>query len=131
MTYLEKLKDPRWQKKRLEILQRDNWTCQCCGDTENTLHVHHWFYKKGKDPWEYDAEDLSTLCEDCHEAERLCRDDFEESLIECLRAYHFFFDDLVNLINLINTGTITRAELVERRIKYREKIDSRRDGADE
>ena len=26
--YSEKLKDPRLQKKRLQILERDNWTCQ-------------------------------------------------------------------------------------------------------
>jgi len=28
LTYSEKLKDPRWQKKRLEILSRDNFTCE-------------------------------------------------------------------------------------------------------
>lgn len=38
--YLEKLKDPRWQKRRLEIFQRDEFTCQVCFDTESTLHVH-------------------------------------------------------------------------------------------
>lgn len=27
-TYAEKLKDPRWQKRRLEIFERDDWTCQ-------------------------------------------------------------------------------------------------------
>ena len=32
MGYSEKLKDPRWQKKRLEILERDNFRCQYCGD---------------------------------------------------------------------------------------------------
>ncbi len=26
--YASKLKDPRWQKKRLEILQRDDFACQ-------------------------------------------------------------------------------------------------------
>ncbi len=29
MTYAEQLKDPRWQKRRLEILQRDEWRCLC------------------------------------------------------------------------------------------------------
>jgi 5-methylcytosine-specific restriction endonuclease McrA len=28
--YSEKLRDPRWQKKRLEIFQRDNFICQNC-----------------------------------------------------------------------------------------------------
>lgn len=68
MNYVEKLKDPRWQKKRLEILERDNWTCQCCLSTESTLHVHHKIYEKC-DPWEYDDKYLTTLCDECHFAE--------------------------------------------------------------
>lgn len=69
MTYSEKLKDPRWQKKRLEILNRDNFTCQSCGDTTKTLHVHHIHYYAGMLPWEYAPEILITLCEDCHQFE--------------------------------------------------------------
>lgn len=67
--YSDKFKDPRWQKKRLDILNRDEWTCQICFDTENTLHVHHRYYLKGKDPWDYDNNVLVTLCEDCHNTE--------------------------------------------------------------
>lgn len=64
--YAEKLKDPRWQKKRLEILQRDNWACQKCDSKENTLHVHHRIYLPGCNPWEYPDGYLVTLCELCH-----------------------------------------------------------------
>lgn len=66
MDYLEKLKDPRWQRKRLEIFQRDNWTCRSCSTTVKTLHVHHLFYFKDKEPWEINDGFLITLCEDCH-----------------------------------------------------------------
>jgi hypothetical protein len=66
MTYAEKLKDPRWQKKRLEILERDKWTCKACGDKERTLHVHHIFYLPHIDPWEIHNGLLITLCEKCH-----------------------------------------------------------------
>ena len=41
MIYVEKLKDPRWQRKRLEILQRDDWKCYWCKDDKTTLNVHH------------------------------------------------------------------------------------------
>jgi len=67
MEYSEILKDPRWQKKRLQILERDNWTCCFCGDTESTLHVHHIVYS-GK-PWEQRDASYLTLCETCHEQE--------------------------------------------------------------
>ncbi|KKM74490.1 hypothetical protein LCGC14_1399860 [marine sediment metagenome] len=66
-SYFEKLKDPRWQKKRLEVLQAANFECTQCGDSESTLHVHHLVYRRGRDPWEYPAKALVCLCEDCHE----------------------------------------------------------------
>ncbi len=65
-TYSEKLKDPRWQKKRLEIMQRDKWKCTYCFDSKTTLHVHHESYNKNTDPWNYDNDILITLCEHCH-----------------------------------------------------------------
>jgi len=68
MTYKEKLKDPRWQKKRLEIMQRDGFQCQCCFDRESTLVVHHKKYITNKEPWDYDNEYLITICEDCHDS---------------------------------------------------------------
>lgn len=65
-TYAEKLKDPRWQKKRLRIFNRDNWRCQSCLSVKNTLHVHHKMYMNGVEPWEYEDAHLITLCEFCH-----------------------------------------------------------------
>ncbi len=65
-TYGEKLLDPRWQKKRLEVLETNNFTCQYCGDTETTLHVHHLCYKINGNPWDTDLSALLCLCEECH-----------------------------------------------------------------
>jgi hypothetical protein len=64
-------KDSRWQQKRLEIMERDKWTCRSCGKSGEgvTLNVHHAYYESGRKPWEYDNEMLITWCEDCH-AER-------------------------------------------------------------
>lgn len=67
-AYSAKLRDPRWQKKRLSILERDDFACQSCFDTESTLHVHHQYYTGG-DPWDIPNEALITLCEECHEDE--------------------------------------------------------------
>jgi hypothetical protein len=65
-TYWEKLKDPRWQKKRLEIMQRDEFKCGRCNRSDVTLSVHHRIYRKNCEPWEYTDEDLTTLCQPCH-----------------------------------------------------------------
>lgn len=70
--YWEKLRDGRWQRKRLEVMERDDFTCKRCsrrGDDGATLNVHHKIYRKGRDPWDYVDTDLVTLCEECHEVE--------------------------------------------------------------
>lgn len=69
LSYKEQLKSPKWQKKRLEILNRDNFTCQICGATDKQLHVHHTTYISGKEIWDYNDFQLITLCDECHKEE--------------------------------------------------------------
>ena len=64
--YAEQLRDPRWQKKRLELLEKAEWTCKQCRETSKELQVHHMYYKKGLAPWEYPEDALLVLCKDCH-----------------------------------------------------------------
>lgn len=84
-SYREKLLDPRWQKKRLEILTRDNFTCQHCASTEKTLHVHHHGYWQNLDPWEYPDAALVTLCAECHDTEGLDSREAARDLLAELR----------------------------------------------
>ena len=86
MNYSEKLKDPRWQKKRLEILERDEWACKRCGNNKKTLHVHHKKYHK--EPWDAKNNDLETLCEDCH-AEEKSNNDTKKEIIGFLDTYTY------------------------------------------
>lgn len=65
--YSELLKDPRWQRKRLEIMERAGFKCEACGNGSDTLHVHHGYYEKNKKPWEYANDTLWCLCVGCHE----------------------------------------------------------------
>lgn len=65
-SYAQLLRHPKWQKKRLEIMQRDNFSCRFCFDTESTLNVHHDNYWPGHLPWEYPDNIFYTLCEACH-----------------------------------------------------------------
>ena len=97
MNYSEKFKDPRWQKLRLKVFERDEWKCQSCGSEKETLVVHHFYYKQGADPWEYDMDALITLCEGCHEFEHENWKDNIKVLIEILKEGKFLADDLVYL----------------------------------
>lgn len=79
MKYSEQLKHPLWQRKRLEILERDGYKCRECGLSDLKLHVHHGFYKKGIMAWDYENKHLHTLCEKCH------------------KDYHIFLEKLMEL----------------------------------
>jgi len=76
MNYSEKLKSPHWQKKRLKILSRDEFTCQYCFDKDTQLQVHHLKYE-GNKPEETNSDYLITLCEDCHTVVEVFKGRFE------------------------------------------------------
>jgi hypothetical protein len=65
--YSSRLRDPRWQRRRLEVLEKALWRCSQCGEEKKELQVHHLIYRKGNMPWEYADEDLAVLCVECHE----------------------------------------------------------------
>lgn len=69
MTHNEQKKSPDWDAKKHVIKTRDNFTCQRCGEKESEkmeLNVHHKCYRLGKKLWEYNDDELITLCWDCH-----------------------------------------------------------------
>ena len=53
-----------FENTKAMVLNRDNYTCQCCKTKKGTLHVHHIVYRSqgGSD----EIENLTTLCEYCH-----------------------------------------------------------------
>ncbi len=74
-TYAELLRDPRWQQRRLRVLDAGGWKCEECGAKCRELHVHHGYYGKGMKPWEYPDDTLHVLCDECHKiAEELLTD---------------------------------------------------------
>ena len=122
-------KDPRWQKKRLEVFDRDGWECSHCGASTNELHVHHVRYQTNKKVWEYEDQDLRTLCRACHsfvtETTREARAAFYDlmelspeagkSMIEAANcAMHFcpeaaeMLDDLGRLVGRVVIASATR-----------------------
>lgn len=66
MTYSDKLRDPRWQQKRLRVFDKQDWTCQICFRKDKELHLHHNSYKRGKEPWDYPDSNFKTVCHCCH-----------------------------------------------------------------
>ena len=59
-------KDPRWQRKRLERFNAADWTCCECGSKKKELNLHHYWYEKGNEPWDYPDECFAVLCDRCH-----------------------------------------------------------------
>jgi hypothetical protein len=98
--YAQKLADPRWQRRRLEIFNRDNWTCQQCGDKGTQLEIHHTSYWAGIEPWEYPGDMLITVCHKCHHAEQV-RFKYENSLVTALREKGFLAMEIEAIAQMI------------------------------
>ena len=103
MSYSERLTDPKWQKRRLEILQRDNWKCTYCGNDKIELQVHHVDYIPGIKVYEYPDDMLKTLCIECHQNENN-REKLEVNLSNTLKMKGFMIGDLLSLSCLIDTN---------------------------
>lgn len=69
--YVELLKDPRWDKKRKQILRRDGCQCRKCHIQNVPIHVHHIYYIGTRKPWEAPDQYLISLCKECHDKEHL------------------------------------------------------------
>lgn len=114
-SYAEKLKDPRWQRKRLEIMKRDNFTCQDCRSETKTLNVHHRLYIPGIEPWNYPDYLLITLCEECHKKEGEGWPRYVKELGErcqhCLLTYQVFL--LSYAINHLAIDTADNPEFAQ------------------
>lgn len=110
-------KHPLWQKKRLEIMKRDDFKCTICEDKEKELNVHHAYYDKNLKIWEYDNEYYSTLCKGCHEDIHLVKNELKlyidknfSSPTELLRMYEFSIafnnlpdSDMKQIIKIVKT----------------------------
>ncbi|MFA5299986.1 MAG: hypothetical protein WC389_17505 [Lutibacter sp.] len=112
MRYNDKLKHPLWQKKRLQIMERDGFKCLNCGDDETELQIHHLKYEYGLAPWKSNNSDLVCLCKNCHSVlgqnKSISLDDIincnKVSLISSEGVYKLTFYEYSTLIAMINTS---------------------------
>lgn len=101
MDYKKQIKSPKWQKRRLEIMKKDNFTCQLCGDTESMLNVHHLCYHKDRNIWEYEDWELITLCQNCHEEEHSAMDGII-SEVEYIKSKGVTMREIISVLNSID-----------------------------
>lgn len=121
MEYTEILTHGDWQKRRLQIMERDGFQCTKCTEKFN-LQIHHLYYRWGWLPWEYPDDALVTLCDLCHKKEEFIKwvirhglkalqgfdeknlDDIRISIIEKMSANHHresvlrYIDDIKRLM---------------------------------
>lgn len=69
LSYKDQYTHPNWQKMRLYILSRDNFTCVNCLNQDRTLHAHHLKYKLKSFIWDVPTWYIVTLCDICHSRE--------------------------------------------------------------
>lgn len=83
--YHEKLRDPRWQRRKTEIMQAALFRCEDCTSDKKTLNVHHCYYLKGKEPWEHPDALLICVCEECHKIRQKVETDIHINIAFMIR----------------------------------------------
>lgn len=105
VPYLDKLKDPRWQRKRLELMQSAGFRCQSCGDTEDSLNIHHVYYEKDADPWSYPDNAYMVLCSRCHERWHMLKQTMDQSLCHVDVNHLFHLQSIVTQLSMMGPNT--------------------------
>jgi hypothetical protein len=104
MGWKAKYNDGRWQKLARKAKERDNYTCQDCGDDEEaagakkaSLQTHHIFYEYGREPWEADLDSLVTLCRHCHDRVTEVKRENDSRLKAAIYRAGFSSEDIGNI----------------------------------
>ncbi|MDR2146439.1 MAG: hypothetical protein LBE91_08285 [Tannerella sp.] len=70
--YFGKKKEPKQNEDSAQrirqisnIMERDNFRCRLCEESENLLSVHDMYFGRRKKFWEYEEWELITLCRSC------------------------------------------------------------------
>jgi hypothetical protein len=73
----DKLRDPRWQRLRLGVMQRDGWRCKLCWDKAST-------------------------CERCHQGETRARPEAERQLLLTIRMAGLYASEVHKIANALS-----------------------------
>lgn len=104
VDYAEILKHPFWQKKRLLIMQRDNFACVECSDTIHNLQIHHTYYQANTMPWDYPDDCFKTLCDVCHKKAEFYKWMSRKGMASLIRL-GLSFDEAHEVVEMINRRT--------------------------
>ena len=110
MKYHEQIKHPLWQKKRLEVLGANRFECENCGSKEDTLHVHHPYYKRNAMIWDYENEELQCLCNKCHKNIHALDEKIKSALSLCGSSDK---NQILGYIDAIQNGAVLRPDTYE------------------
>lgn len=104
MQYHEQLKHPLWQKKRLEVMERNGFRCEKCEREDDQLNIHHPFYKRGAMLWQYEPEELMCLCAACHKDEHAKDEEIKRLLAFCTHSK----GNVIGYLKAINDSPYTK-----------------------
>jgi hypothetical protein len=61
------MQNPKWEHFRQQVFAAKGAACEECGRVDG-LEIHHPYYRRGRDPWQYGTNEVRVLCGEHHEA---------------------------------------------------------------
>lgn len=98
--FQRKLRDPRWIRKKFSLFKNAQWKCQspgciayCIPEELRSLDslerfplcVHHLYYERNLDPWNYPDSAFMVTCQKCHEERLIAERAVKKEVIQRLR----------------------------------------------
>ena len=73
-----------WKEWRRLILERDDYICQMCGETEGRITAHHILPKRDYPKLIFNVDNGITLCLDCHSEVHFSEYEYVDYFLELL-----------------------------------------------
>lgn len=123
-SFWAQYRDPRWQRKRLEVMEEDDFKCACCGSQDKSLNVHHITYPKGRPIWE--AIGLVTLCEDCHRIQHHVIDELKSAISRCDKESLKLLLEVSSLIDVDDTEALDAIRMAIDAVRAKQRAEYNR-----
>lgn len=106
----KKLEGNAWKMRRLEILERDNYTCQYCGYRSEKYQIAHHI---DGNPENNEDENLTTICQMCNLIEHAGQGCVVQGVVDLYKKSKFPQNDIIRITREMRDNGKSDEEIIK------------------